>query len=71
MYTDKTAGQVERILLRPSEVAQSIGCSRSKVYDLIATGRLPAVHLDNENQRLIRVPVSAVRALAEQAPILE
>jgi excisionase family DNA binding protein len=57
--------KMERVLLRPVEVAQMIGVSRSKVYELIAGGVLPAVRL--EGGRLIRVPCEAVSRMAKAA----
>lgn len=35
-----------RILLRPAEVATCLGISRSKVYDLVNSGRLCCVRID-------------------------
>lgn len=64
------ASQVPRLLLRPAEVAQMIGLSRAQVYILIKSGALPAVRLPGG--RLIRVPMSAVQELVDQAaPIQE
>ena len=57
--------KIERVLLRPVEVAQMIGVSRSKIYELIAGGVLPCVRL--EGGRLIRVPFEAVMGMAKAA----
>lgn len=55
---------VERLLLRPAEVADAIGLSRSKVYALIAARRLPSVRLGGRTL----VPAEALRQwLAEHA----
>lgn len=54
-----------RLLVRPSEAAELIGVSRSKVYELIASGVLPSVRLDGG--RLIRVPMAALEQLAQRA----
>jgi excisionase family DNA binding protein len=51
---DKT----ERLLLRPGEVADSIGVSRSKAYELISRGEIPSIKLGNS----VRVPVDALKA---------
>lgn len=40
------------LLLRPIEVAASLGISRSKVFQLLAAGELPTVHIG----RTTRVP---------------
>lgn len=48
---------VERILLRPGEVAEAIGMSRSRVYELIASGEIPSVKIGNVR----RVPVDMLR----------
>ncbi len=36
---------MERLLLRPSEVAEALGVSRTKAYELIARGELPSVRV--------------------------
>jgi excisionase family DNA binding protein len=60
----KTEG-VEVLLLRPSQVAELLNVSRSKVYELIAAGKMPAVHLDGG--RLTRVPYHALRLWVESS----
>jgi excisionase family DNA binding protein len=55
----------EKILLRPVEAAELIGVSRSKIYELLAAGLLPVVRVGAG--RLMRVPMAALRALAETA----
>jgi excisionase family DNA binding protein len=47
---------MERLLLSPEQVADSLGVCRSRVYDLMRTGMLPSVKIG----RARRVPVSAV-----------
>jgi excisionase family DNA binding protein len=37
---------MDRLLLTPVEAAQALGIGRTKVYELIATGRLRSVRLD-------------------------
>ena len=44
---------VERILYRPGEAAQAIGVSRSRMYELIASGEIPSVTVGHVK----RVPV--------------
>jgi excisionase family DNA binding protein len=53
---------MERLLLSPDQVAESLGVCRSRVYDLMRTGVLPSVKIG----RARRVPVSAVRAYVDQ-----
>jgi excisionase family DNA binding protein len=57
--------KLERLLLRPAEAAEILGVSRSKLYELIAQGKIPSVRLDEG--RLIRVPVAALKALVDGA----
>lgn len=59
------AEAIQRLLMRPAEAARMIGVSRAKVYELIASGSLPAVRIDGG--RLIRVPLAALNHLSEQA----
>jgi hypothetical protein len=64
--------QIERVLVKPEEGAVAIGCSRSMIYKLVADGILPCVYLDPGRQRLMRIPVAALRALADRAtPVIE
>jgi len=48
---------MDRILLRPIEVAEAIGIGRSKVYELLASGELPSIRIGSS----LRVPVAALR----------
>ena len=47
---------MERLLLRPAEVAQTLGIGRTKVYELLATGEIPSIKIGNRP----RVPVDAL-----------
>jgi len=49
---------MERMLLRPAEAAEAIGVSRSRMYELLASGELPSIHVG----RTVRVPVAALQA---------
>lgn len=51
-----------RLLLRPSEVAEALGVGRSKVYELIATGAIPSITLGG----CVRVPLEPLRAWIAQ-----
>ncbi len=54
---------MEKLLLRPTEVAEAIGLGRSKTYELIASGTLPSITIGKSR----RVPAEALRAwVAEQ-----
>jgi len=53
---------MERLLLSPDQVAESLGVCRSRVYDLMRTRVLPSVKIG----RARRVPLSAVRAYVDQ-----
>ena len=48
----------DRLMLRPSEAAEALGVSRSKAYELIASGEIPSVHVGG----CLRVPLDALRA---------
>ena len=52
----------ERLLLRPSEAAETLGIGRSKTYELIAAGILPSVRIGSS----VRVPVHALRLWMER-----
>ena len=55
--------RMDKILLRPSEVAEAVGVGRSKVYELIASGAIPSVRLGG----CVRVPVASLeRWITEQ-----
>lgn len=53
---------MDRLLLRPSEVADSLGIGRSKAYELIAAGVIPSIRLGKSS---VRVPSAALRAWIE------
>jgi excisionase family DNA binding protein len=53
---------IEKLLYRPSEAADVIGVSRSRAYELIASGVLPSIRVGSS----VRVPVEALRAWIER-----
>jgi prophage regulatory protein len=56
---------MDKLLLRPNEAAEVLGLGRSKTYDLIARGVIPAVRIGKS----IRVPIEALRDwVASQTP---
>ncbi|GMV21821.1 MAG: hypothetical protein AMXMBFR57_17700 [Acidimicrobiia bacterium] len=48
---------MEPLLLRPLDAAKLLGISRSKVYELMAAGKLPSVTLGCSK----RIPVDRLR----------
>ena len=57
--TDK---KPRRLLVRPIEAAEMLACSKAKVYELVKSGALPSVTL--EDRRVIRIPLAALEKLA-------
>lgn len=53
----RTGGEMEKLLLRPHEVAHLLDVGRSKVYELIADGQIPSVRLGGS----VRVPFGQLR----------
>ena len=49
---------MDKLLLRPVEAAEALGCGRSKIYSLLAGGDLPSVKIGAS----VRIPVDALRA---------
>jgi excisionase family DNA binding protein len=47
-----SGASVERLLLRPSEAAIALGVSRSKCYELIASGAIPSLRVGSS----VRIP---------------
>jgi excisionase family DNA binding protein len=48
---------MERLLLRPAEVAELIGIGRSKVYEMLASGELPSVRIGGD----LRIPAARLQ----------
>ncbi len=48
----------DRLMLRPTEAAETIGVSRNKAYELIAAGEIPSVKVGG----CVRVPVAALQS---------
>lgn len=54
----------DKKLLKVSEAAKLLSISRSKAYELVASGQLPVIHL---GPRCVRVPMESLdRWLAER-----
>lgn len=48
---------MDKILLRPVEVAEVTGLGKSKVYELLARGEMPSIRIDGS----VRIPVDQLR----------
>lgn len=53
---------MEKLMLRPEEVAEALGVGRSTVYELLRVRAISSVKIG----RCLRVPVQAVREYAER-----
>ncbi|GAA4855379.1 MULTISPECIES: helix-turn-helix domain-containing protein [Pseudonocardia] len=53
---------MERLLLTAQEAAQALGVSRTKVYDLMRSGRLRSVKIGGSR----RIPVDALAELVDE-----
>jgi excisionase family DNA binding protein len=56
---EKNAGTVKRLLLRPREVADLIGVSRSTAYELINSGQIPSLRIGG----MLRVPAAGLEEM--------
>ena len=52
----------QRLLLRVPEVAERLGIGRTKIYQMIATGELPTIHIG----RAVRVSASSLQKWVEE-----
>lgn len=55
--------KMTRLLLRPTEVAETLGIARSRVYEMIRDSELPVVRIGAKS---VRVPADALRAWVEE-----
>jgi len=53
---------LDKLLLRPNEVAEMTGLGRSKTYELIAEGVIPSVKIG----KCVRVPADRLREWIDQ-----
>lgn len=53
---------MEQLFIRPKEAADAIGVGKTKIYELINDGTVPAVRIG----RALRVPVEELRRWAQQ-----
>ncbi|HXG90546.1 MAG TPA: helix-turn-helix domain-containing protein [Vicinamibacterales bacterium] len=49
---------MERLLLKPSEVAETLGICRTKAYGLISSGAIPSMRVGCS----VRVPAESLKA---------
>jgi excisionase family DNA binding protein len=63
---DAGAGQPERSTYTVDEVAEILGLSRSKTYDLVAQGEIPPVPLAGRRRLIARLTVEQL--LASERP---
>lgn len=49
---------MEKMLLRPIEVAELLGIGRSKSYELIGSGVIPSIRIGSS----VRVPMESLKA---------
>jgi len=52
----------EKLLYRVSEAAEALSLSRSKVYEMINEGKIPACRMGG----VLRIPVAGLLALVEE-----
>ena len=53
---------MDKLLIRPSEVADLLGLGRTKVYEMLASGELPSVRIGKS----VRVPLGALRQWVDE-----
>ena len=56
--------RIDPLFLRPVEAARILSVSRSRIYEMLHTGALPAVRLEG---RTWRIPRAALEQLARDA----
>ncbi len=57
--------KIEKIMVRPAEAAAMLSMSRSRLYELLASGAIPSIRFDNG--RTLRIPRAAIEKLAADA----
>lgn len=68
MRADRSGESVSRLLVtRVSEAASALGLSRTKVYELISSGTLPAVRIDGARRIKAADLEAFVRSLGKDA----
>lgn len=57
---------MDKLLLTPTEAAEVLSISRSKLYELIGQGRLTTVHIDTSRRVLSQALVEFIEHLQHQ-----
>jgi excisionase family DNA binding protein len=52
----------DRLLLRPGEIAEALGISRGKAYEMIAAHAIPSIRIGGS----VRVPLAQLRLWIER-----
>jgi len=52
----------DRLVMKPTEVAEALDCSKTTVYELIHSGQLPSVRIGKD----MRVPVAGVQQFIDK-----
>lgn len=60
----RTMEKIEPIFLRPVEAARTLNVSRSRIYEMLNAGTIPAVRLEG---RTWRIPRAAIEKLVRDA----
>jgi excisionase family DNA binding protein len=55
---ERGGGNVDKLLLKPSEVSDLLGIGRTRIYAMLGSGELPSVRIGGS----IRVPADALKA---------
>jgi excisionase family DNA binding protein len=59
---ERTRMPDEKLAYRISEVAETLGCSRAKAYEMVASGEIPSIRIGS----LRRVPAVALRKMIDK-----
>jgi len=53
---------MDRLLVKPMEAAQLIGVGRTRIYEMLASGEIPSIHIG----RSVRIPTDKLRQWVEE-----
>ena len=56
---------MDKLLLKPSEVSEILGLGRSRTYEMLAQGEIPAIRI---SQRAIRIPAKKLQQWIDEHP---
>jgi excisionase family DNA binding protein len=57
--------KMEPMFVRPAEAAAMLSMSRTRLYELLASGAIPSVRFDNG--RTLRIPLAALKKIVSDA----